>query len=147
MTVTALSKLSEAGALDWFWRRHRDGDDMRELLALMSEVRIARADGWRPDTVRTAHRAAPRTFARPVRCQLCAAEGRTFYRHHIIGIAHGGSNTRRNQIPLCGHCHRLIHPWLGVRERYEFEQVAAVSAEISDAIVAGTVGRYFPRWR
>lgn len=45
-------------------------------------------------------------------CFVCGTEEDRIYRHHVIQLQHGGSNTPRNVVPLCHACHREIHPWL-----------------------------------
>lgn len=49
-------------------------------------------------------------FLNYVSCFVCGAPHQC--RHHIILLKNGGSNGKRNVIPLCNSCHAEIHPWL-----------------------------------
>ena len=44
------------------------------------------------------------------KCFVCRESGEV--RHHIIPINGGGTNAKRNVVPLCRPCHAEIHPWL-----------------------------------
>ena len=43
-------------------------------------------------------------------CFVCGGPAEA--RHHIIQNQHGGLNSKKNLIWLCGACHAEIHPWL-----------------------------------
>jgi hypothetical protein len=34
------------------------------------------------------------------------------HRHHVISLKQGGTNAKKNVVPLCLLCHMKIHPWL-----------------------------------
>lgn len=101
--------ITEADALNEFWKQIGQGADKLALLRAFAEVAIIRPDGWSPEAVRAEFQAL--TFGDD-NCFVC------FYHethiHHIIQIQHGGSNHRRNYAALCERCHGTVHPWLGV---------------------------------
>ena len=43
-------------------------------------------------------------------CWCCKANAK--YRHHIVMLSRGGTNDPWNIVPICGKCHKRIHPWL-----------------------------------
>src|SRR4030065_2432426 len=43
-------------------------------------------------------------------CFVCLNKSEA--RHHIIGLDNGGTNAKKNVIPICNNCHKEIHPWL-----------------------------------
>ena len=45
------------------------------------------------------------------RCCFCCPAPASCW-HHVIQLNHGGRNTRKNLVPICRECHRIIHPWL-----------------------------------
>lgn len=46
-------------------------------------------------------------------CWCCWA-GMAKHRHHVVQLQNGGRNIPENIVPLCEHCHKMIHPWLEV---------------------------------
>lgn len=105
--------ISEAEALNEFWRAAREGDRLR-LLQGFAEIALVREAEWNPDDVRAA---ATDSLGRVLLqragiCFACRAGNRQFHEHHIIQLQHGGSDTARNRVLICDACHRAIHPWL-----------------------------------
>jgi len=47
-------------------------------------------------------------------CWACR-NGKSDVRHHIVQVQHGGTNAKKNRVPLCHGCHRVVHPWLRKR--------------------------------
>jgi hypothetical protein len=96
-----------------------------DVLELFTNVRIVRPGNWNPRAVRREHEdsyremtdrcAGQRWVQREVatdHCFACSTMPRALYLHHVIEVQHGGSNDRRNKVPLCYECHRRLHPWL-----------------------------------
>jgi hypothetical protein len=44
------------------------------------------------------------------KCYVCGNFGN--YDHHIILLANGGYDNKKNRIHICHQCHKLIHPWM-----------------------------------
>lgn len=42
----------------------------------------------------------------------CCVKNVAQLRHHVVPLANGGRNRGNNIVPLCKHCHSLIHPHL-----------------------------------
>jgi hypothetical protein len=47
-------------------------------------------------------------------CFVC--DEKAIHRHHIIPLKNGGNNKQKNIVGLCGACHKIIHPWLVIKE-------------------------------
>lgn len=101
--------IDEFDAINVFWAEVRAGANRIATLRAFAEVAIVRPAGWDPDEIR-AHAAEHSLFAE--NCFGCGSGSRAFQWHHVIQIQHGGSNTFRNRVALCGACHADIHPWL-----------------------------------
>ncbi len=48
-------------------------------------------------------------------CWVCLEPAEA--RHHIIELQHGGTNAKRNVIPICRGCHAEVHPWMKKSEQ------------------------------
>ena len=114
--VENLSTLPEHAVLDLFWLvQHYEPAKRRDLLTHYTHVAIARSREWNPRDVRDEHERKLGAFERRLfrdTCFVCADSDTFLVFHHIIGIAHGGSNDPRNKVPLCQSCHADLHPWL-----------------------------------
>lgn len=81
------------------------------------------------------------------RCELCArpapfvAEGGLPYleHHHVVQLAHGGSDTVENSIAVCPNCHRRLHLGSDCREQRErlYERVGRLVREDPKSSDAG----------
>jgi len=113
-TSTYVTKWPEEAVLDYFWRASSDLEvDRLELLQQLAGVAIARPADWDYEALRDVNqweREKPSTG-----CFSCRTWSRRLYWHHVIELQHGGSNDRRNLIPICYRCHCVIHPWLPER--------------------------------
>lgn len=100
----------EANYLDeiWFAKRYGGRGERLNVLRYMAGVVIQREASW--DYVATRQSKPPRSLDDD--CFVCGDRGQTLYRHHVIQVQHGGSNSPRNVVKLCHACHHLIHPWL-----------------------------------
>lgn len=49
--------------------------------------------------------------------------------HHIISIAHGGTDDGFNRIPLCVKCHKEIHPFME-----EYARISALTKEENEQL-------------
>lgn len=110
----------EQRLLATFWAAKRQGADPLLLLLEFTRITIIRPQSWSTEAIRQQHRknfGAPDTVVleRP-RCFGCGGSGQ-LYAHHIIEIQYGGSNSLRNQVPLCFDCHQFLHPWLTEDDR------------------------------
>lgn len=125
--IARLSATSEEAALAFFWMMNGQVDDRLGLLLVLGEVVIERPANWDRATVRREHLSAWASQAEVPRCFSCASHDQV-YLHHIIEVQHGGSNARRNQVPLCFRCHQYLHPWLTepVRSTWGLESIGAV---------------------
>lgn len=98
----------EANSTDAAWAAKADPDPMVRVAILieLATIDIPRGIGW----------VSPRELPLPVTldecCFVCWTHDRRLYRHHLITVAHGGSNHARNLVSLCHRCHRTIHPWM-----------------------------------
>lgn len=57
-------------------------------------------------------KASRHSFRSHAHCFVCQSQA--MIRHHIISIANGGHNGKRNLVSLCTGCHAQIHTWLAV---------------------------------
>lgn len=114
--VARLSALQEERILDYFWLMVRgEAVDRLGLLLQITPVVVQRPAEWSYAAIRREHESYRPAFGVKLdrkRCFACDAGHRTLYFHHIIEVHHGGSNTLRNQVPLCFACHQFLHPWL-----------------------------------
>lgn len=125
----------EQRLLSVFWTSVKAGADRLELLLDYTRVVVRREDDWNVDTVRERHARnhglSPAVDLARVNCFSCSVQAQ-LYAHHIIEIQYGGSNTTRNQVPLCFDCHQFLHPWLteddrlGGKSERGFESLGAV---------------------
>lgn len=119
--VQQLSRMSEAHALNVFWafvsQPNIGTPERLSALFMCSVVTIQRPPEWDRAAIRRAHeqQSSQTSTIQPDhrRCFACeASHTGPLYRHHIVEIQNGGSNSARNQVPLCFDCHQFIHPWL-----------------------------------
>jgi hypothetical protein len=106
--------VSEHEALNVFWAEMRAGSDRLATLHAFAEIAIVRPADWDPQAIRAK---ADQHRLTADQCFGCFSGDRKRAWHHIIQIQHGGSNTPRNRIALCGPCHSEIHPWLTQQPR------------------------------
>lgn len=107
----------EANYLDLIWdvRRYSQAERL-EALKWLAQVVIERGPTWDYAAVR----ADPTPPAlHDEACFVCTVTDMRTYRHHVIQVQHGGSNSRRNVVTLCHACHKKIHPWLDPSTSYE----------------------------
>lgn len=129
--------ISEEEALREFWAASGDhGTDRLALLKAFAEIAIVRLAGWDFLAVRAE---ANEHSLRADGCFACRNDDRSYHWHHVVQIQHGGSNYVRNRVPLCGPCHRSVHPWMpGTtaerRTAGSWFQVAGISTELLERI-------------
>jgi len=127
--ITRLSALSEDAAVAYFWTLVQWTDDRLGLLLVLGHVVIERPASWDQTAVRRDHLSAWAGHSSVPPCFACASL-EPVYLHHVIEVQHGGSNGRRNQVPLCFRCHQYLHPWLKtprVSSRSGFESLASIA--------------------
>lgn len=127
---------TEQRLLKYFWAEIRLDIDRLGLLLEFTKVVVQRPQDWSTQSIRAAHQtnygASPNIKLSRSRCFACEAAGQ-LYAHHVIEIQNGGSNTLRNQVPLCFDCHQYLHPWLTEDDRVKpapegFESVGDIAA-------------------
>jgi hypothetical protein len=125
--IARLSATSEDAALAFFWMMNAKVDDRLGLLFVLGQVVINRPASWDRAVVRRDHLAAWADHASLPACYGCGSHEKV-YLHHIIGVQHGGSNGRRNQVALCFRCHQYLHPWLTDQRTAssDFESLASI---------------------
>jgi hypothetical protein len=106
--------VTEHEALNVFWTEIRAGSDRLAILQAFAEVAIVRPAGWNPAAIRAK---ADQHQLVADQCFGCLSADRQRAWHHVLQIQHGGSNTPRNRVSLCGPCHSAIHPWLPTEAR------------------------------
>ena len=116
--VAKLSEIGELAALNYFWLMMREGAEPMTILAWMSHVVIARPADWDKAAIRQEHELGlGKSSVDRDQCYGCQSTTANLYFHHIIEIQNGGSNAKRNLVPLCFPCHKRLHPWLTVEPR------------------------------
>jgi hypothetical protein len=138
----AIADLAERHLLNYFWVARPD--DPLGLLLAFTRIVVKRPPSWDVEAIRAAHgvnRGQPATIrATHDRCGACGASGQ-LYAHHIIEIQNGGSNSIRNQFPLCFDCHQYLHPWLtdddrvGGKRTTSFESLGEIAGRTMRAKV------------
>lgn len=102
--------MTERDVLDYFWQMARLPDVDRLALLGQAETVVL------PSTVPplTIRETAPNTTRRltEFKCFVCRTGERRLYWHHVVTVAHGGSNEPGNLVRLCHACHRSVHKWL-----------------------------------
>jgi len=124
----AVLELDEFTVLNQFWSvAGRDRAKRLDMLKDYAELAIVRPADWDYASIR-ANAADPSLFADG--CFVCADGSRPRIWHHILQVQHGGSNTARNKVALCGPCHSAIHPWLPPSHRLgrDFSSLAEIAA-------------------
>ena len=86
------------------WQRQNRIGILREYAAIEVESYHRYLDVRRGHGSPAAHLAG--------RCFACGSQPKRLHIHHIIQVQHGGRNTEKNLVPICGKCHRAIHPWM-----------------------------------
>lgn len=61
-------------------------------------------------------------------CWVCGLSRRRVY-HHIIQLKNGGTNARRNTVPICDVCHAHVHPHLPMPSEAD-ETIALAARQI-----------------
>lgn len=130
-----LLSLTEEEIADGFWREVRVGADRLTLLRSFAEVAIVRPPGWDYLGIRA------EAHIHKLKAQGCFVCGRNdgIDWHHVVQVQHGGSNYVRNRVPLCGACHRAVHPWMGDEPRRTvtgWTNTADLTAEAAEKIRA-----------
>lgn len=126
---------AEQRVLNAFWAAAQAVGSRLELLQEYTHVILRRPDDWSPETLRAEHveRSPSAITLDRKRCFSCGGEGQ-LYRHHIIELQYGGSNTARNQVPLCFSCHQFLHPWLTDDDRAPQDRRARGFESIGDVM-------------
>lgn len=106
--------ITESELLDRFYRAAQN--DRLSALKSFAELAVLREASWDPAAIRREHEAFHASMSGQL-CFGCLTGSRPLAWHHVIQIQHGGSNTPRNRIPLCGPCHSAVHPWLPAQTR------------------------------
>lgn len=125
LALPMASARAEQRALNAFWAAART-ERRLELLMEYTFITIRRQDGWDAKALRAEHTATNHGGTVSLdrkQCFACQAVGQ-LYRHHVIELQHGGSNSIRNQVPLCFECHKFLHPWLTDADRAPSDAVS-----------------------
>lgn len=86
---------------------------VREVMAALivaAAVVVRRDEYWSYDAIRN-YEHGP-ILERHCFCCGISRNSVRLIRHHIVQVQNGGSNTKRNLVAICQHCHASIHPWL-----------------------------------
>lgn len=127
----------EANYLDALWATKDAHQDRRlALLKRLASVVIPRDATWDYAAIRVAD--PPHDLEHG--CFVCRSRDWRLYRHHVIQLQHGGSNSVRNVVSLCHAHHRAVHPWLRPVTSWErrtgWVSVAELAATMAERLFA-----------
>lgn len=138
--VRRLEALSEELILTYFWSMRDSDSDPFALLRQVGAVKVRRPSTWDRKAIRREHETgvSPSKWYGEKRCFCCRTADRRLYFHHVVEVQNGGSNARRNLVPLCFKCHQALHPWLKDEpapiRTHGLEPVQSVMGRVAESI-------------